>query len=379
MHPLIERVNARRDEMLEFLEILVNTDSPSTEPELSSVVSHIVGDRCEDLGAEVEYISQSGAGDHMKAVWRRDGDETESLLILCHLDTVWPAGETDRRPFRVEGDRATGPGVHDMKGGVAQVIYALEEVLVDGEPPSRPITLLCNTDEEIGSGTSREAIESLALQSRAVLVLEPSVPPEGSLKTFRKGVGGFHVKATGRATHAGADHQAGVSAVEEMARQIQYLHSLTDYERGTTVNVGVVQGGSRSNVVAAECSAEVDVRVTSMEEGRRLEQVIRGLEPFLQEAKIQVSGGVQRPPMERTEAIVELFRIAEGLGDELGLNITEAGTGGGSDGNFTAALGVPTLDGLGAVGAGGHALDEWVSVSAMFERTALLARLLQEL
>lgn len=379
MHPLIERVNGRRDEMLEFLEILVNTDSPSTEPELCSVISHIVGDRCDDLGAEVEYVTQSGAGDHMKAVWRREGQETDGLLILCHLDTVWPGDETERRPFRVEGDRAIGPGVHDMKGGVAQAIFALEEVLAGSEPPRRPITLLCNTDEEIGSGTSREMIESLALQSRATLVLEPSVPPEGSLKTFRKGVGGFRVRATGRATHAGADHSAGVSAVEEMARQIQYLHSLTDYEDGTTVNVGVVRGGSRSNVVAAECSAEVDVRVMTAEEGRRIEQVIRGLEPFLEEAEIQVCGGVERPPMERTEAIVELFRVAERLGDELGLSITEAGTGGASDGNFTAALGVPTLDGLGAVGSGGHALNEWVSVSAMMERTALLIRLLQVL
>ncbi|MFO8061070.1 MAG: M20 family metallopeptidase [Bacillota bacterium] len=379
MHPLIERVNARREQMLEFLEILVNTDSPSTEPELTSAISRIVGDRCEELGAEVEYIRREGVGDHMKAVWRGDGPETGGLLILCHLDTVWPAGEAARRPFQVEGNRATGPGVHDMKGGVVQTLFTLEEVLGREDPPEGSITLLCNTDEEIGSATSRDVIESLALQSRAVLVLEPPVSPDGSLKTFRKGVGSFAIEVTGRAAHAGADHSVGISAVEEMARQIQYLHSLSDRETQTTVNVGVVRGGSRSNVVAADCHAEVDVRVMTAEEGRRMERVMRDLEPFLEGAQIQVSGGVERPPMERTDAIVEMFEVARELGKELGLDITEAGTGGASDGNFTAALGIPTLDGLGAVGSGGHALHECIEVDAMIGRTALLIRLLQEI
>jgi len=379
MHPLIEKMSAKRDEMVGFLELLVNTDSPSTEPELSTQVSRIVGRRCARAGAEVEYISRQGAGDHMKAVWRGRGKRKGHLLLLCHLDTVWPAGEAEKRPFTLEGDVARGPGVHDMKGGTVQALFALEEALESENPPPRDIILFCNTDEELGSGTSREIIESLAQDARAVFVLEPSVPPEGSLKTFRKGVGHFTITTRGRAAHSGADHSAGVSAIEEMARQIQRLHSFTDHETGTTVNVGEVAGGTRPNVVAAECTAKVDVRACTQDEGQAIEQRIAALEPFLEGAQVDVSGGFERPPMERTDTIVQLFERARALGSELGLDITEAGTGGASDGNFTAAMGVPTIDGLGAVGAGGHALDEWIRVDRMIERTALLVRLLQDL
>lgn len=376
MHPILQRIEDRREEMLECLQLLVNTDSPSTEPELTSEISRIVGERCREMGASVEYISREGAGDHMKAVWQGD-EEGKGLLILCHLDTVWPAGETQKRPFSVEGDIARGPGVHDMKGGVVQILFALEEALASDSPPAGPVVMLCNTDEELGSGTSRYLIEELARASRTVLVLEPGV--RGSLKTFRKGVGRFNVTTRGKAAHAGAGHEAGISAIEEMARQIQHIHSLSDYDTGTTLNVGVVRGGTRGNVVAAECFAEVDVRVTSKEEAERIEETFAGFEPFLEGAEIEVTGGLNRPPMERTGAIIELFQLARRLGDEMGLEITEAGTGGASDGNFTAALGVPTIDGLGAVGSGGHALDEWISIKGMIERTALLVRLLQEL
>ncbi len=379
MHPVLERMKARRDEMVNFLEALVNTDSPSTEPELSTEASRLVGRWCEEAGAEVQYISRSGAGDHMKAVWGSSDCPEDHLLLLCHLDTVWAAGEAEERPFSVEGEVARGPGVHDMKSGTVQALFAIEEAISSDESPDRDIVLFCNTDEEVGSATSRDIIESLARDARAVLVLEPSVPPDGSLKTSRKGVGHFTIKTCGRAAHAGADHSAGVSAIEEMARQIQRLHSFTDYEAGTTVNVGQVSGGTRPNVVAAECTARVDVRACTQEEGQAIERRIASIEPLLEGAQVEVSGGFERPPMERTETIVQLFERARDLGEELGLEITEAGTGGASDGNFTAAMGVPTLDGLGAVGAGGHALDEWIRVDRMVERSALLVRLLQDL
>ncbi len=380
MHPLLQETHERRDEMVELLQRLVNMDSPSTDREKTTEISHFVGEFCRELGAEVEYISQPEAGDHVRATWYPEGADSldGGLLMLCHLDTVWPTGETKKRPFAVDGDVATGPAVFDMKTGTVQAMYAVKIMKEDGTLPDRPVTIFCNTDEENGSLTSRSTIEDLARRSSHVLVLEPSVPP-GALKTFRKGVGRFDVTVRGRASHSGADHAAGISAIEEMARQILYLHSLTDYDTGTTVNVGVVEGGSRSNVVAERCAARVDLRVSTAEEGEAVVQEILALEPHLEGATVEVKGGLNRPPMERTDAIVAAFEKARDLGRELGLEIEEAGTGGGSDGNFTAALGVPTLDGLGAVGAGGHAVDEWASIQGMLERTALLVRLLQEL
>ena len=378
MHPHVEKIHERREEMLEFLEMLVNMDSPSTDPVLTTAISRAVGMRCEESGASVKYLPVEGAGDHVMATWGSDDGEG-SLLLLCHLDTVWPEGESEERPFTIKEGRAYGPGVHDMKCGTVQAICAIEEAFASGNPPGGQVVLLCNTDEEVGSKTSRPIIEEMAGQARTVMVFEPSVPPRGSIKTFRKGVGGFTVKTTGKAVHSGADHEAGISAIEEMARQILHLHSLTNYETGTTVNVGVIDGGTRSNVVAAECTANVDVRVSSMDEGRRIEKVIKALRPHLDGATVEVSGGVERPPMERSEEIVALFEKARALGQEMGFEITEAGTGGASDGNYTAAMGVPTLDGLGAVGAGGHSLDEWINIDKMIERTALAVRLLQTL
>ncbi len=377
---MLREAHDRRQEMVDLLQTLVNMDSPSTDADKTNEITHFVGELCREMGAEVEYLSRPNVGDHVRASWYPEGVDSldGGLLMLCHLDTVWPVGEAEKRPFKVEGDVATGPAVFDMKTGAVQAIMAVKMMVEAGTMPDRPITLLCNTDEENGSITSRPIIEELARKSSHVLVLEPSVPP-GALKTFRKGVGRFDVTARGRASHSGADHAAGISAIEEMARQVLDLHAITDYETGTTVNVGVVEGGSRSNVVAERCTARVDLRVSSVEEGERVVEQILGLTPHLEGASVEVKGGLNRPPMERTEAIVAAFEKARELGADLGLEIEEAGTGGGSDGNFTAALGVPTLDGLGAVGAGGHAVDEWASVQGMVERTALLLRLLQEL
>jgi len=375
VHELVKEFTERQEEMVSFLAHLVELESPSVDKAAVDRLGDFLACRLERAGFHVRVVGQKEHGNHIVATWQQ---EEPSLLMLCHMDTVWPVGEVKRRPFRVEGNRAYGPGVFDMKGGIVQAIFALEAARRRGLCSST-VKILFNSDEEIGSPSSRSLIEDLARSAKAVLVLEPSVPPQGALKTFRKGVGMFRIKVVGRAAHAGADPDKGVNAIEELARQIIKLHRLTDPETGTTVNVGVVRGGSRSNVVPAEAWAEVDLRVSSKAEAERVIPLIKGLLPELPGATVEVEGGLNRPPMERTESIVALFRHAQRVARELGFELEEAGSGGASDGNFTAALGVPTLDGLGAVGAGGHAVDEYLLLNFMPERTALLTRLLETL
>jgi glutamate carboxypeptidase len=262
-----------------------------------------------------------------------------------------------------------------MKSGILLAWWALRDLL-DTSRLARSVTLLLNSDEEVGSHSSQSLIESEARQARAVLVLEPSLPG-GVLKTTRKGVGRFTVKAIGRAAHAGVDPEKGVNAIEEIAHQVIHLHGMADQQRGTTVNVGVIQGGARTNVVPADAVVDVDVRIASLEEAERLTREIRGLAPRLSGASLEVRGGITRPPMERTTATARLFEIARSVARELGLDIKEGATGGASDGNFTAALGIPTLDGLGAVGDFAHGLEEFVEVESLPARAALVAGLIQ--
>jgi len=377
MHPMLRYLSDRRDNMLERLAQYVQVDSPSSSPEATTRLSKLVGEHAADLGAEVQYHTREGAGSHLEARWRGARPDSGKVLLLCHLDTVWPEGESAHRPFSVSGDRATGPGVFDMKGGVVLALEAVRALREVGPWADPDLVLLCNTDEEIGSPTSRHLIERLACECKAVLVLEPSVPPDGALKTSRKGVGIFKVRVQGKASHAGADPGGGISAIEEIARQIQYLHGLTDIEAGTTVNVGVVQGGSRSNVVADSAFARVDLRVVTTEEGQRMESLILGLRPYLSGARLEITGGMNRPPMERTAGNVMLFEKARAAARDLGFEVAEGSSGGGSDGNFTSALGIPTLDGLGVVGGGAHSLDEWVDLESLAQRAALVACLVQ--
>jgi glutamate carboxypeptidase len=367
---------AHLDELLATLGTCVQIESPSTDKKAADKLGEWLAEQLEVVGARVEFVQQEDYGKHVVGRW---GSGEQHILILGHYDTVWPVGEVESRPFRIEGNKAYGPGVFDMKVGDVQVLYALRCLNELGVDCNNRVTVLYNSDEEVGSPTSRPIIERLAKEADYVFVLEPSVPPEGALKTFRKGVGMFRVAVEGKASHAGADHENGVSAVEELARQILDLQAMTDYDRGTTVNVGVVQGGSRSNVVAASAEAEVDLRVTNMEEADRMEHAILNLRSYNPKAGLTIEGGINRPPMERTERIVKLFRNAQRFAEELGFEVTEAGTGGGSDGNFTAAMGVPTLDGLGGVGGGGHAENEHVIISEIPKRTALLAKLIAEL
>ncbi len=373
----VEDVRAERDAMLETLERVVTLESPSHEKDAVDRLGDYLRQRCDQLGGSVEVIQQAEYGDLTVVRWpgSRAGNP---ILVMTHIDTVWPIGTLERKPFVVDGDVARGPGVYDMKASLAMMIQAL--TLLNGRRAEhRPITWLINTEEEIGSPVSRPVIEKLAQESAFVLVLEPPVPPSGALKTARKGVGMFTMHITGKAAHAGADPEKGISAIHELANQIQYLHGLTDFELGTTVNVGVVSGGTARNVVAAGATALIDLRVTTMREADRVVKAIMGAQPRLAGSQVRVEGGLNRPPMERTEMIANAFQHVKSIGAELGLDLDEASTGGGSDGNFTAAIGATTIDGLGCTGDGAHAEHEYISLDGFCERAALLTGLLARL
>lgn len=376
MDPLVKFFHEHQDRMLDDLRAFVEWETPSTDKDLLDGFSRFLADYAVSAaGGRAEIVPAVDSGDHVLIRWGEE-DGSPPLMLLGHYDTVWPAGTLEVMPFSVEGGVATGPGVFDMKWGLVQgfwAVRALHEVL----GVNRPLTFLCNSDEEIGSPNSRTLIEHEALRATTVLVLEPSL--NGALKTARKGVGRYKIRVAGRPSHAGLDPEGGISAVEEMARLVLELHGHTDHRSGTTINVGVIGGGTRYNVVAAESFAEVDVRAVTVAEAERMNEILLSLEPQHGEANLQVEGGVIWPPMERTAKIEELFNHARSLAGEIGFDLEEGLAGGASDGCLCAALGVPVLDGLGAVGGGAHAVDEHVEVASMIPRAALVARLLETL
>ncbi len=373
---MLEKFRSQVPEMLDLLRQLVELESPSNDKAAIDRLIDWLAGQVTSRGGKAEILEQPERGNHLRAEW---GQGQDQVLILCHIDTVWGVGEVELRPFRVEGDRAYGPGIFDMKAGTIQTLFAMDQLRQSSWPADCRIVAMFNSDEEIGSPTSREIIEREAKRSRVVLVLEPAVGTHGALKTSRKGVGRFELLVEGIAAHAGADPEKGASAILELAKQTIRLHALNDYQLGTTVNVGVVEGGTRSNVVAAQARAEIDLRIVTMAEAERVVPLILNAQAETPGTKVTMLGELNRPPMERSAEVIKLYQLAERLAEELGIEISEGSTGGGSDGNFTAALGVPTIDGLGAVGAGGHAVHEYLFVSKLPERTALLTRLLQEL
>ena len=377
MHRLVKYFSDRQGDMLEGIRALVEVESPSTDKSAVDRVISVMAAYLEGVGARIERIPAAGRGDHLRARWGREGEG--GILVLSHLDTVWPLGELESRPFRVEGDLAYGPGIFDMKGGAFLSVAALGALGEMDLVPRSPITLLYTSDEEIGSPTSRDLIEAEARRSRYVLVLEPALGPNGAAKTSRKGCGIYNLSVRGRAAHAGVDHSLGRSAVAELARQITRLEAMTDYDRGTTLNVGMVRGGSRRNVVPASAEAEIDLRVKSAEEATRMHQVLMGLGPLGDGVSVEITGEINRPPFERHAGVAALYELGRRMAGELGFDLPEGSTGGGSDGNFTANLGLPTLDGLGMVGDGAHALHEHIRCSALPHRAALLTRLFSEL
>jgi glutamate carboxypeptidase len=301
------------------------------------------------------------------------------VLALGHSDTVWPKGTLRSMPFRQTKDRLMGPGVLDMKAGIAFFVFAVRALRELDLPAPSKVLLQLNPDEEVGSGASRALTEKNAARSKAVLVLEPGTGLTGKLKTARKGVGDFRVCVKGRASHAGLDFEAGASAILELGRQLGRLAGFTQLKRGITVNPGVIAGGTRTNVVAAEASVDVDIRVLRLRDVPGLEKKFRELNAFDERCTIEVTGGLNRPPMERSAGGIQLFHTARKLAAGLGVKLEDSLSGGGSDGNFTAALGIPTLDGLGAVGEGAHALHESLLVDRIADRTALIAKLLATL
>lgn len=364
---------SQTDWIVETAEALGRLESPSTDKAAVDRCGRELAARLEALGSRVERLHRERAGDHVRAEIGR-GDR--QVLLLGHFDTVWPIGQLARMPIRREEGRLHGPGLFDMKAGIALGMAAARALVERGGDPGRRIVMLWTTDEEIGSQTSRAAIEEEARRSDAVLVLEPSLPG-GAVKTSRKGCGEFEIVVSGVAAHAGIDPGKGASAIHEIARQIAAVERLQDPAGGVSVNVGLISGGSRPNVVAEEARAVVDVRAPRIEDARRIESALAALAPVDPRTRVVVRGGFDRPPLERGPGVARLYERARDIAGRLGRTLGEGGTGGGSDGNFTAALGVPTLDGLGAVGDGAHALHEHVIIKELPWRAALLAALIQ--
>jgi glutamate carboxypeptidase len=327
------------------------------------------------MGARVSRLHQMTAGDHLRAEF---GDGPDQVLLLGHLDTVWPVGQLARMPLRHAEGRLHGPGTYDMKAGVAVAMLAVRALFDVGPAPAMRVVLLLTSDEETGSATSRAAIESEARRSRAALVFEPALPG-GAVKTARKGCGDFAIAVRGIAAHAGIEPGKGANAIHELAEQILALERLQDLARGVSVNVNQVRGGARTNVIADEAYADADVRAVTLDDAARVEAAIRNLRPRRPGTTLSIVGGFDRPPMERSAAVARLYGLARQVGAELGMELGEGSTGGGSDGNFTAALGVPTLDGLGAVGDGAHALHEHVDLDSLPLRAALAAGLMMRI
>jgi glutamate carboxypeptidase len=376
---ILSHIQVRQPEIVALIRQFVECESPSDSPEAVSRFVELVSDTIAGF-AKVKLHPGGKFGKQLVAEVSLPGKKKSGqVLALGHGDTVWPVGTLRTMPFRQADGRLWGPGVLDMKAGIAFFVFACKALRELDIPAPSKVVLQIVSDEEVGSDSSRPLTEKNAARSKAVLVLEPGTGLEGKLKTARKGVGDFTVRVRGKASHSGVDFNAGASAVVELARQIGRIAGFTQLQRGITVNPGVISGGTRSNVVAAEAVAEVDIRVMKLKDAPALEKRFRSLRPFDKRCTIEVTGGLNRPPMERSAGIVKLFRTAQTLARELGVEIEESMTGGGSDGNFTAALGIPTLDGLGAVGEGAHASNESILVNRIADRTALIAKLLATL
>lgn len=370
---ILAYLREHRDDMLADLIKLIELESPTLHKASVDALGAVLADELRGLGAAVKVIPKREVGDVLRARWNPGPG---GVVILSHMDTVWAVGTVAGRPTRVEGNRIYGVGAMDMKGGIVIALWALRALRELKLFPDQPVSYMLNTDEETGSLHSAEEIETEALSHDVVFVTEP--PQDGKYKTERKGVSHYTITAKGRAAHAGADHARGINAIEEMAHQILAVQAMTDYAIGTTANVGVIKGGTRGNVVPAEASIEINVRARSRANAQAIHEQIMSLQPVHPEADLVIEGGIGVPPMERTPEIAALFKRAQGLAAAMGIDIDEGSTGGGSDGNKTAALGVPTLDGMGIVGDGGHAITEYGEIDSMPERAAIMAAMLRE-
>lgn len=362
--------------LTQLLKLLVETESPSLDKAAVDRVGALVAEEARKRGAQVEIIPNQETGDHVIARFQPSSFSlAPSILLLCHMDTVFPLGTISKNPFREADEKILGPGTLDMKAGIVIALAAIEEAQKSGL--NRSVTLLCTSDEEIGSHTSRAHIERLAKESALVLVLEGGLV-DGALKTWRKGVGEFWVKTRGRAAHSGGDHEKGRNAIEEMAHQVIAIQKLTDYSKQTTLNVGVIRGGTVANVIPEEAVIQVDVRVMQPGEWERLEAEMSRLKPVLDGTSIEVTGGLNRPPLLFDETMKATFEKARSIAAQMGMDLKAGGTGGASDANFVAPLGIPVLDGLGAIGEGYHSEREYIFADSLDERVKLVTALLKE-
>jgi glutamate carboxypeptidase len=380
VHPFLAFAEAKQPAIVAFIRELARCESPSDQPQAVNRFVNLLAGRL-DEAVNMKTLPGGRFGNHLRCEFKLPGAKsgTGKILVLGHSDTVWPLGTLAHMPLREENGRLWGPGVLDMKSGIAIFVYAVHTLRMLEIPIRRNILFQVNSDEEVGSETSRPFTEEAARQSAVALLLEPGTGLKGKLKTARKGVGDYTVTVKGRASHAGVDYEAGASAVLELARQIPKIAAFTNLKQGITVNPGVIAGGTRTNVVAAEAHVQVDIRIAKAADADALDKKFRSLRPIDKRCSIHVEGGLNRPPMERSPGIRTLFQTARACAKELGVKLEESASGGGSDGNFTAALGVPTLDGLGGVGEGAHAANESILLDRIADRTALLAMLLSQL
>ena len=379
---LSEFFESRRSDILKLTRALVETESPSGDLEGSRAVTRLLADaaRAIDRVSAVERIESPGYGEHLRVRMSAAAarENASQILLVGHTDTVHPRGSLEERPWREEDGRIYAPGIFDMKANCALALAVLRACAELNLASRRPVTLLLTCDEETGSMTGRALIEAEAQKAESVLVLEPPARG-GRVKTARKGTGMFTMKAQGVAAHAGLEPEKGASAILELARQIERLYRMSDPARGTTINVGVVHGGTRSNVVAAEAQAEIDLRFGTAEEASRLENEIMNARPFDERVRLTVSGGINRPPLERNAKVAALFEQAKRVAAALDFELGEASVGGASDGNFVAALGIGVLDGLGISGDGAHATHEHIEIDDIIRRGALITGLLATL
>ena len=366
----------RQEKMIATIRELVETESPSDNKQAVDRLGQVLAGKFSARGGRVQLHRAASCGDHLQVEFPARSS-AKPVLLLGHLDTVYPMGTLASMPCQEKDGRLWGPGTLDMKSGIGLMLYAVEGLRSwHGDLP-RPVTVLLVSDEEVGSDSSRQITEDLAKKSAAVLVLEPSYGLQGAVKTARKGVGEYQLKVTGVAAHSGLDFEKGQSAILELARQIEKVSGFTDLKRGLTLNVGLVQGGTRVNVVPAEATAAVDVRISRSQDAAYIDKRMKSLRPTNRKCQVAVTGGLNRPPMERTAGVAALYHEAAQIAQKLGWKLEEAAVGGGSDGNFTAGLGIPTLDGLGGVGEGAHATHESIVISELPKRAALVATLIE--
>ena len=373
--PLLAEAQRQQATLLERLQTLVEIESPSDNKAAVEKALHVFATWAENAGGVLRWHRHRNFGDSLETRFGRGSAKKKPILLLGHLDTVWDLGTLKSMPWQVTETTISGPGVFDMKAGVLMALTAIE-LLHALDLQHQPVLILLHADEEVGSPASRRVTEAVAKRCHAVYVLEPGQGDAGAYKTARKAVGMYRLAVHGVGSHSGVDFERGHSAVVELAHQIEVLTGFTDLARGITVNAGLIGGGTRSNIVAAEAWAEIDVRLTRNRDVPSLDRKVRSLKPRDPHCTLEITGGINRPPMERTPGTVSLFRRATAIAAQLQIPLEEAATGGGSDGNFTSALGVPTLDGMGAVGGGAHASHEHLLREHLAPRTALLAAML---